>query len=314
MTNSSSLQTNNYSSGTMFWYSVEGSKDISIVNAAIKKHLDPKYLIEPRTSKSAFLKVVRKNSKFSKTDWFLRKIKHMEVRITIAVVKEEKKTDEKLDMEQESILIYNLLDKDTDRATIDFRCSCGHWIKSIHNAKNIETECSSCGSEIPMLVYEIIVDYKNLHEKLDSTYRANHIRDIMYDLGAIRMSRHGRPFYTPEAIKPDGSSPTKEMSISNLLNAIKDWGDYVSIFPIMKEAKENVKTEAIHVFHDEIDQVKKEIDTWEKKTRPSTKYKRIESLEDIRKKLQLYSFILEDAKEELSETIDNVQDRIESIL
>jgi hypothetical protein len=232
--------------------------------------------------------------------------------VRIAIVKEEKISQERLDLEQESLLIYRLLDKDLDTADIQYKCPCGGKIKM----DNVGDYCPICQLQIPKLVPEIRKLYKRDLQMVDSTHRGEFIRNCMFKLGAIRLSRHGRPFYTPEQMDENGFSKegVEENKISDLMRAVNSWGDRASIFPIKEEAVSNVKKEAISVFHDEIETIKKEINNWDSSTRDSTKRKRIEKLDTIRKKLTLYSFVLKDAEKEIKEGLEEAVEKIKEVI
>jgi hypothetical protein len=305
-----------YSSGTMFWYSLNGWVSARDIRDSLKMHLPnpEEFVFKTRNSKSAFLRAVRKNSNFTSKGYLTRKVFHEISEIRIAIVKEEKISQERLDLEQESLLIYRLLDKDLDTSEIQYKCPCGQKIKM----DNVGEYCPSCQLQIPKLISEIRRLYKRDLQMVDSTHRGEFIRDCMFQLGAIRLSRHGRPYYTPEQMDEKGFSKEKENKeenkISDLMRAVNSWGDRASIFPIKEEAVSNVQQEAISVFHDEIAKIKNEINKWDSSTRDSTKRKRIENLDSIRKKLKLYSYVLKDAEKEIKEGIEQTIEKIKEVV
>lgn len=136
---------------------------------------------------------------------------------------------------------------------------------------------------------------------LDGSFRGQEYRKLYAKYGAISLAENGRPFYFPaETFVP-----------WQIVEAV---GDRVYCLPLNPEAAKDLGEVTYRVFFDELQAMEDEVSAWDATVRKSTKQRRLEALDEARKRAAMYGVILGEAIRELEGLAKGIQTRIEETL
>jgi len=159
---------------------------------------------------------------------------------------------------------------------------------------------SGCGCKVWEYVPRLVqawFKWRGPEAVLDGANRGHEFRLLYAKYGAISLAEHGRPYYFPS----DSFIPWE---------IVKACGDRVFCLPLNPEAAADVSEVTYRVFFEELRAMEDEVAAWDATTRAATKQRRLEALEDARKRTALYEAVLGEAVKNLADLTDGIESRI----
>jgi hypothetical protein len=282
----------NLSYGHIMWFECS---DIQLKADAIQSALDNNGInitVENRSSWFSFRNAWRRYStaiRGARQGWLTRLVTTTPTKEVVAVVAESRAA-EQLNFNHEYGLVMEGL---TDHENIMIKCKCG---VSYHASLIAGKQCPHCYSDLPQVILNILDEYQEDQNFIQTNNRAEIIRNYMKRAGVISLASTGRPFFHPAL---EGSQ------LEKFFAAVTEWGDRIIMIPLAQNSE--MPRLAFEALSDELKVLHLDSNTWGDSTRERTRQVRLENLSEIRAKLEIYSGVLGEFKIKAEKYADEVK-------